>query len=504
MGKSLHGHAVIELTDVKTGKKEVVEHDNLVTNAVAKAIDIWSRIIGANSVNKIYPLDKAFSGLYLFNSALEENVNNMFLPNPSDAALTGYAGNEQGNGQDNMRGDYNSTESGPITNGYKYVWDFGTDDANGEIACISLTHAIAGFHGYHYSPLDAIWGNKTANGNLVCEYYDGGNHYNYKGLEYRAVCDSSGNNYATWQLPLFTLNANARFRPTIEITNDEIIFTVIYATSASSKDILNIIKYAMRYNNIDMSHKLNELYVKEQETFELIQASAHGLTSFHFFDDGTYYHGIYLSSNIGQHITVDKVTHNVISWVNNINTFNSIGKYARDTGVVSGTGQSSNAGRMTGIYRNGYYYFFVTDANQSSYNGSASYVAKMNVTTNEISLVTPVINIANRYNYSYQFMYLGNHNEIVTSGYTIDTDDNIHEGLCGWQGSNTSYGNNPAISVKDFIFACFIGGYGASGLSQTTLLPNLQYLATINNLDTPVEKTAAKTMKITYTLTYAE
>ena len=34
----MKGHAKIELTNVETGEKRVIEHDNMITNAVAELI----------------------------------------------------------------------------------------------------------------------------------------------------------------------------------------------------------------------------------------------------------------------------------------------------------------------------------------------------------------------------------------------------------------------------------------------------------------------------------
>ena len=53
---------------------------------------------------------------------------------------------------------------------------------------------------------------------------------------------------------------------------------------------------------------------------------------------------------------------------------------------------------------------------------------------------------------------------------------------------------------KNFLLSFYLSGnYGAMELYVPT-----NYLATINNLETPIEKTAEKTMKITYTLTQTE
>ena len=45
--------------------------------------------------------------------------------------------------------------------------------------------------------------------------------------------------------------------------------------------------------------------------------------------------------------------------------------------------------------------------------------------------------------------------------------------------------------------------YYSASTYQINIGSTFDYLATINNLDTPIEKTSAQTMKITYTLTEA-
>lgn len=49
MAKSLHGRATIELTDVKTGKKERLEHNNMITNALYRLLPDF--LIGENVAN---------------------------------------------------------------------------------------------------------------------------------------------------------------------------------------------------------------------------------------------------------------------------------------------------------------------------------------------------------------------------------------------------------------------------------------------------------------------
>ena len=66
-------------------------------------------------------------------------------------------------------------------------------------------------------------------------------------------------------------------------------------------------------------------------------------------------------------------------------------------------------------------------------------------------------------------------------------------------GRNESFIGFPQM-YKNFLLSFYLSGdYGCMELYVPT-----NYLATINNLETPIEKTAEKTMKITYTLTQTE
>ena len=56
----------------------------------------------------------------------------------------------------------------------------------------------------------------------------------------------------------------------------------------------------------------------------------------------------------------------------------------------------------------------------------------------------------------------------------------------------------PVIPFRTFLIA----GIESNGDTLSCMVVNPYYLATINNLPSPITKTADKTMKITYTLTY--
>lgn len=166
----LKGKSKIELFDAATGEKLLEQRDsNLVTNAldtVANCRDKmgllrWWRPEGSTVSTDLsfhgehlaispacamMPLYKrALGGVLLWDGNIAEDPSVM-VP-PADVDEVGHAGGEYG-GSNIYRGSYNANESGEISGGYRHVWDFDTDKANGVIKCLSLTSCHGGNLGY--------------------------------------------------------------------------------------------------------------------------------------------------------------------------------------------------------------------------------------------------------------------------------------------------------------------------------------------------------------------
>lgn len=176
----LKGTATIELTDVKTGKKEVVRHDNLVTNAINDLLTLnpagfrfrsytnsyktttntaettMFDGIGASFEEGMLPVcPNAIGGILLYGDALEENPDEYYAS--MENLLVGYSSNDVNATTDERRGSMNQTESGPLDDGsgYRFVFDFATTQANGTISSLGLTSARGGKAGYG-SPSDKV------------------------------------------------------------------------------------------------------------------------------------------------------------------------------------------------------------------------------------------------------------------------------------------------------------------------------------------------------------
>lgn len=147
---ALHGKSTIRLFDADTGReRERVQNDNIITNAISKILNPpleysyktgWLKI--ANTISPIQTV--GMGGILIWGDNITEDAN-IVVP-PAGITPIGHAGSEY-TGTNPARGSYNAAESGAIEGGYRHVWDFATDRANGTIKCLSLTSKQGGNSG---------------------------------------------------------------------------------------------------------------------------------------------------------------------------------------------------------------------------------------------------------------------------------------------------------------------------------------------------------------------
>lgn len=149
----IKGKTIIELTDVHTGEVERHEDNNMVTNALNKIFEPLGYFkIPSNIAEAFLPLyEKALGGILLFDGHIEENADTLFAP--ATVKMTGCGVYSQQNTTNfTYRGNFNVTESEiDIKNKFaKYVYDFPTSIANGTIACVCLTSKDGGCGSYGF------------------------------------------------------------------------------------------------------------------------------------------------------------------------------------------------------------------------------------------------------------------------------------------------------------------------------------------------------------------
>lgn len=152
----LKGTTKIELTNVRTGEKETYTHENFVTEFAAE----YFRECGALNTNPVgslqdtRPIDDLFGGIMLFDKKINQNTDDtgnhpspLYCPAGTKMVANGAIDFESNSNATEL-GQYNSEESGTPNNHQRmYVYDWGTNEGNGKINCVCLTSRAGGYIG---------------------------------------------------------------------------------------------------------------------------------------------------------------------------------------------------------------------------------------------------------------------------------------------------------------------------------------------------------------------
>lgn len=138
-----HGKTKIELYDVNTKIKKVVEHENTFQSSV---IADFLASMGENKRTVAsYDWHDIVGGIFLFDTSITAPAKYM----PSGVKMIGNgAYNVANNSLPNEMGSYNAVESSVSSSQISMVYDYNTSQANGHIASVCLTSRIGGQIGY--------------------------------------------------------------------------------------------------------------------------------------------------------------------------------------------------------------------------------------------------------------------------------------------------------------------------------------------------------------------
>lgn len=144
----LHGHTKIELNNVKTGEKKVIEHDNYMTNWLRDILtpDMYGNNILATDIFSNRPdFSKAmlFGGVVLFEDELSSGDADDYLF-PLNNKMIAHGGNEAYAGSDLTMGSFNSGLSVISDDEATFIWDFTQERGNGTISALGLTNIYGG------------------------------------------------------------------------------------------------------------------------------------------------------------------------------------------------------------------------------------------------------------------------------------------------------------------------------------------------------------------------
>lgn len=449
----LHGHTKIELKNEKTGELQVVEKDNMITKALEGLFNDWFAQLGITTyitrptswqVLQFLPIcPNSLGGILLFENTLEESDNLIYVP--IDNTIMGYASNTVNTGTDTKQGSLNITESGIIENGYRFVWDFNTSQGNGQISALSLTHKDGGVA---QPPLFSTYKNSTWTTNLEVSLND-----NNMGALLNGLCIKDINDTST--ISIYAIPSNS----TIHIVSTNILLKKV--------NLLN--------NLVTTASKSEEL---DTITDSIFGTHFNYYGAFKYGNDG-YSYGLTYDNNILYWIKININDH---TYTEGTITFTSSHNNYSEYSIS--TEQSSQPAPAFTI-KSGYI-FILSDKCKYLHVISTDTMQEIEVISieNGIYSNTQTNRLADYFDYivGYNFMY-----DIKTKTIKyVNIDTSAGRGVM-----NTIYQNRMWAMVL----------VNSDYNRVICVSPVTQYLATINNLDSPVIKTSEQSMKITYTIT---
>ena len=471
----IKGKTTFELTDVNTGKVEVIEDTNMVTNALQELLTSYG-LFGSNVLTEAIttnPLwQNLLSGLLLFDTALVEDADNTFMP--AGVKMIGNGSKDISNsGTVTELGSYNATESGLQEDGsIKFVYDFSTQQANGTIACVCLTSKIGGYLGM---------------GNAENRYNESYNTSCFRMSPYPIYAGIAGATADVGHIlyPVYSENA-------IYFTNPRNInYSSSYASqhwSVTKK--IQILKVRAGFTGVSVK---DYRYLKQViATYEvdipqdiLDYMGANIGTAFTFSDnDGNIYIIFIKSENLsisftnGDFVWIMKIDRNMQA---------TAYKFTNNTGVKLII--SKNTIIFNGDYVFIYQYNSPYQLYGIKYTDSTQIIETGVAKNSKYKLYNLGKNLIGIYE-----QYVSSNNYYAPTIY--DVVNRTHRLVNGKSNDNDSL--IPFIDKK----GVYLNVSSAGDTCGLSVIKDSRYLATINNLSEPVVKTSSKTMKVIYTLTF--
>lgn len=506
----LKGKAKIELTDVNTGKVEVYEHDNLVTNAVSDILSYnpcgmrfrnYSNTntdeLGASFQAGLLPVvPKLIGGILLFENELENDPEKYYAD--ANNPLIGYSSNNVNTSSNSLRGSMNQTESGKLAegNGYKFVFDFTTSQANGTISSLALTSARGGLEG-RADPSYSSVGHKV----LCVDRFVSGTV-------------SGGINQ---------LNLGKIFVTSIEPENN-----LGYFAYVSAAKTVHVGKIRIPFTDLGLFDSYSpEWTILEDITLTTISFASTYSTSSYFYgtlidgDDGYiwgFQHSGNAAGNTSGNANILWIKINKIDW-----TFEE-GNWVLDAQLVPFgqyyTGRAWDVRYFNNaMIKDGILYAHKNNGSDSNLNyANGMYMINLTDITD-----IKVINYDASWWYPHSYYHTSDNraghyvtttiNEVagtitcgrwcIVNGRPIRTDIGTNQSSSRWSHNECLCDTaKPRLRYGPYMvcIAASDSGYYDTARYETGIYLPMMYLATINNLETPIVKTSDKTMKITYVL----
>ena len=445
----LKGHVKIRLHNPNTWKTEVIEGDNMITDAVK---DIFAaNYCGALDYRKLLPLySTMFGGIICFSSALDVSsevaASDYFIPDNGVNTVTAHAGQTASSDQadDVKRGSPLTTAMTVRDGTVTLAWERGSAAGNGTIQSVGLTHTDVGDAGTGSNSnafqamkpvMNATFGLPTTN---FVWFVDS------EGYGYRFSC--SGTSVTIRKIPLAYKQTGLVAGIPFKDTAQDDIHTLTTQTSFSNQPFY-CFDYA--HNNLWLFYS-EGINPSTSVKCEQINISNWTVTNRDFTTDGTTV-GFFANTGTPVQIPFDGTYVYLRRYMTNLVTSNGVLKMKLPPNHADQT-------FLNYVCR--------------PYGGMFIPSAAKRVLVSKACVVN---------------------NGVVYPTATDDTMSNYGTGLVALPFTNS----NPGVAL--------IGGQWGEGLTPSYFVSVSKfYLATKYNLPSPVTKTASQSMTITYTLTEVE
>ena len=447
----IHGKTKIELYDVKRNIKQIVKSENTFQKSVLAHQFPMMPWLRENPFNNgewtNSPIVGMVGGLLLFKDPVQ--VGSVYMP--AGNVMVGNAANGIVNtGNPNELGSFNSAESSLGDTSFTQVFDFTTSQANGNIACACLTSKWGGYAGY---------GNSSMTGKSETKRPDIYHETNYE----KTQMAENGRGYSFSLADNIITVKEYRLMSTVGS-----IFTGKYTTTTHDVSDIPI-------SGASGIFGLAAHYVGTNK-FALVPCCS----SYSVSTGNSFYWWEYDCAN-------DTITRK--SFVNS----------SSDTIIMSGStyGDASSP-------------IFFRDGNMCIINSSSTALLFFNTSNGALVYKTT----SSRY-FASSFVNKRYGVGMITNGLYLaqTTDFNYYmiDVVKGTEKPTNWYLHFDASQASRELFMTDFDGQGlarfilnASNKNSAYIAQNPMYLATINNLQSYVTKTASQTMKVTYTLSEEE
>ena len=537
----LKGKTRIELTDVTTKEKKIIEHNNMITNAVADLCKSdgltiapinYSGILGSNKL-----LFELFGGIFLWEDALDTSALNYYLPGGNKCVGYGSKSVTKQSDINKHHGIFNGQESGLQADGsMKLVWDFATSNANGKISAISLTTKSAGTMGLGFG--DGQFDDSIAYGKDNYAYDSFGELVN-SDTKYIANSAylSNPRDYFNLANSLYIQTVSKLFNP-LYIEGD-IIYGLdpenlfLYNSSTPSKHLSNngrkliLTKFRMPRKHLFAGQNINQIKYIGSEEIQLpsefnvsyFSETSNSVPGYAMYNDGF----IFILSGYEKNAQVTKI--NIVT--KDVQVFNiNLGGNITQTWNFNSFWQNNSTSiimtpdKLILLYGNispnnnhaiyydlvdgvsEYHYIYQADSNDHSTAtscptarcGDYIYLTLNNRTLGVQSIIDTKLDSQQRLNV-HRLMITEPNGNIRRAGFTGGLEYALLLGTLNFPSTFV-----PVKEGGQYKYIWWPNNYDSTrgGYLYPVTPPHL--LLTKNNLDEPVTKTSAQTMKVIYTL----